>query len=48
MFEKSKTPNKIVIIKQQNKWKINIWHTNDVTQQLITVAPAEVSQSYSL
>ncbi len=47
-FEKSKTKNKIVTIIQQNKWKRNIWHTSHVTQQLITVAPAKVSQSYSL
>ncbi len=47
-FEKSKTPNKIVTIMQQNKWKRNIWHTSDVTQQLITVESAEVSQPYSL
>ncbi len=47
-FEKSKTPNKIVPIIQQNKSKRNIWHTSDVTQQLITVAPAEVIQPCSL
>ncbi len=32
-FEKLKTINKIVKIIQQNKWKRNIWHTTDVTQQ---------------
>ncbi len=47
-FEKLKTPNKIVTIIQQNKWKRNIWHTSDITQQLITVARAEVSQPYPL
>ncbi len=47
-IEKSKTPNKIVTIVQQNKWKINIRHASDVTQQLTTVAPAEVSLRYSL
>ncbi len=40
-FEKSITPNKIVTIIQQNKWKIIVWHTSDVTLQLITVAPAK-------
>ncbi len=47
-FENSQTPNKIVTIIQQTKWKRNIWHTSGVTQQLITVALAEVSQPYSL
>ncbi len=47
-FEKSKTSNKIVKIIQQNKRKRNIWHTSDVTEQLTTVAPAEVSQPSSL
>ncbi len=47
-FKKLKTPNKIVTIIQQNKWKRNIWHTSDVTQQLITVTPAKMSQPYSL
>ncbi len=35
-------------LSQKNKWKRNIWHTSDVTQQVITVASAEVSQPYSL
>ncbi len=34
-FEKSKTPNKIITIVQQNKWKRNIWHTSNFTKELI-------------